>query len=108
MLAPMQPVTGGRFSLSLEGQDEASARYALSLATAGSEWLAHAVVAVADGSVDTSGWSGDAGVPPPWLLQYARSALRMAWHQHAEVGWPRRITRWRDQPARGGSESSGA
>lgn len=105
MLTRMQPDTGGRFSLSLQDQDEAQARYELSLATAGHEWLARAVVAVADGSIDTSDWSGT-DVPPAWLLQYARAALRTAWHQHRELGWPRRITRWRDQPARGGSESS--
>jgi len=101
----MQPDTGGRFSLSLEERDEARASYALGLATAGHEWLARAVVAVEDGNVEIEPWTGS-GTPPPWLLQYARAALRTAWHQHREVGWPRRITRWRDQPARGGSESS--
>jgi hypothetical protein len=104
MLARMQPDTGGRFSLSLEDRDEACARYALGVATAGQDWLARAVVAVEDGSVDIGAWSGT-GTPPAWLLQYARAALRSAWHQHREVGWPRRITRWRDQPARGSSES---
>lgn len=101
----MQPDTGGRFSLSLQAEDEAGAHYLLSLTTAGHEWLARAVVGAGDGSVDTSGWNGP-GAPPPWLLQYARAALRTAWHQHRDQGWPRRITRWRDQPARGAAESS--
>lgn len=101
----MQPDTGGRFSLSLEEGEPARARYSLGLATAGHEWLAQAFVTLADGSIDIETWSGS-GTPPSWLVQYARAALRTAWHQHREVGWPRRITRWRDQPTRGGSESS--
>jgi len=101
MLVRMQPETGGRFSLSLEGQNETRVRYALTLATARHEWHAHASVATADGGVETSGWTGGGGAPPAWLLQYARAALRSAWHQHRELGWPKRLTRWRDQPARG-------
>lgn len=95
----MQPDTGGRFSLQLREHDAAHARYALALATAGAEWTAEAQITLADGAVDFAGWTGD-GQPPPWLLQYARAALRATWRAHAEQGWPRRLTRWREAPAR--------
>jgi len=100
MLPPMQPDTGGRFSLELRAHDDALARYALTFATAGAEWSADAVVTLADGGVDFAAWIGD-GRPPAWLVQYARAALRSTWRSHMEQGWPRRLTRWRDAPARG-------
>lgn len=103
LCADMQPETGGRFELRLEGHDERAARYELTLATATGSWRAAACVAAGDGAVDVSGCRG-AGEPPRWLLQYARAALRGAWHQHAKQGWPRRLTRWRDVPARAAGE----
>lgn len=99
MLSPMQPDTGGRFSLQLEAHDANRAAYALTLSTRLAEWSAQAEVAVADGRVECSAWQG--GEPPPWLLQYVRAALRSAWHAHRDQGWPRRLTRWRDVPIRG-------
>lgn len=105
MLARMQPDTGGRFSLSLEEHDAGGARYALDLAVAGQKWEARVVVAAADGNVEIGDWAGS-GVPPAWLLHYARAALRTAWHQRGDGGWPRRMTRWRDQPVRGGGPES--
>jgi len=95
----MQPDTGGRFSLRLYADDASRARYALTLATASTEWAADAVVSIADGSIHFSAWQGD-GEPPPWLVQYARAALRSSWRAHADQGWPRRLTRWRDAPVR--------
>ncbi|HTV22965.1 MAG TPA: hypothetical protein VMG12_29950 [Polyangiaceae bacterium] len=99
----MSSDTGGRFSLQLQGHDPAQARYALTLSIPDAEWSADAAVALADGSIEFSPWQG-AGAPPPWLVQYARAALRSTWHSHAELGWPRRLTRWRDAPTR--SESA--
>lgn len=99
MLGRMQPETGGRFSLRLLDQDASQASFELVLATAEGNWSAQTRVAAADGSIDWTSWDG-AGEPPGWLLQYARAALRTAWHQHREQGWPRRVTRWRDVPAR--------
>lgn len=95
----MQPETGGRFSLELRAHDDAFARYALTLAIPGVEWSAEAVVSIAEGGVEFAGWKGE-GQPPPWLLQYARATLRSTWRARGEQGWPRRLTRWRDEPDR--------
>jgi uncharacterized protein (UPF0548 family) len=95
----MLPATGGRFSLRLVDQDASRARFELELGTAEGSWSAQAQVSAGDGSVDWASWQGP-GEPPGWLLQYARAALRSAWHQHREQGWPRRVTRWRDVPTR--------
>lgn len=99
MLRAMHPDTGGRFSLRLGDHDASRARYGVTLATADAEWSCEAVVGVADGRIDFGAWQGE-GEPPAWLLQYARAALRTTWRAHAEQGWPRRLTRWRDAPAR--------
>jgi hypothetical protein len=102
MLWPMQPDTGGRFNLLLLAHDPVRAGYALTLTTAAAEWSTEASVSITDGDVQYGTWRGH-GAPPTWLLQYARAALRTAWHAHHEQGWPRRLTRWRDVPARAGS-----
>jgi hypothetical protein len=101
----MQPHTGGRFSLQLCEADAQHARYALTLATAGAEWTSEASVFSADGRIELAACRGQ-GEPPPWLLQYTRAALRSIWRAHAEQGWPRRITRWRDAPARADTSGS--
>jgi hypothetical protein len=95
----MQPDTGGRFSLKLRDQDASGATFELSIATAVVTVSALARVSAQDGTVEFSVWSG-AGEPPAWLLHYARAALRSAWQGHRDQGWPRRLTRWRDAPAR--------
>jgi hypothetical protein len=99
MLSRMQPDTGGRFSLRLRAHDALRAAYDLTLTTQAAEWSTEAGVSAADGRVECGPWRG-AGEPPAWLREYARSALRAAWHAHREQGWPRRLTRWRDVPAR--------
>lgn len=105
MLSSMQPDTGGRFSLRLCDDDATHAKYASTLATPSAEWTSEAVVSVGDGRVDFAPWQGE-GEPPSWLLQYARAALRSSWRVHAEQGWPRRLTRWRDAPVRAEAQSS--
>lgn len=105
MLPPMQPDTGGRFSLRLCDDDATHARYAVTVATPSAEWAAQALVTIADGAIDFSAWRGE-NAPPPWLVQYARAALRSTWRAHSDQGWPRRLTRWRDAPARAEPPSS--
>ena len=96
----MQPETGGRYSLRLRDHDERHARFELELATPAGTWLAGAEVSASEGLIQLSSWAGN-GEPPPWLCHYTRAALRAAWRQHREQGWPRRVTRWRDVPAHG-------
>jgi hypothetical protein len=95
----MQSGTGGRFSLKLHDQDASGATFELSIATASVSVSALARVSADDGAVDFGAWSGTSE-PPAWLLHYARAALRSAWQGHRGQGWPRRLTRWRDAPAR--------
>jgi hypothetical protein len=99
MLSCMQLDSGGRFSLRLRDHDALRAGYDLVLSTPVAEWSTEVAVVVADGNVEHGAWRGE-GEPPPWLLQYARAALRSAWHAHRDQGWPRRLTRWRDVPTR--------
>lgn len=102
MLAGMQPDTGGRFTARLLEQDEIQARFRLELATSEGAWSAQAEVQSNEGTVSWGAWEGT-GEPPEWLCQYTRAALRGAWRQHREQGWPRRLTRWRDVPSHGRS-----
>lgn len=105
MLARMQPDTGGRFTARLLGHDEERASFQVDLATADAMWSSVAYVASTDGTVHWDVWSG-AGEPPEWLCHYTRAALRGAWRQHREQGWPRRLTRWRDPPSRRSRDGS--
>lgn len=105
MLTPMQPDTGGRFSLRLCDHGSSHARYELQVVTRDGEWSTGVQVSTADGQVECAPWRGE-GEPPAWLLHYSRAALRSAWHAHREQGWPRRLTRWRDAPLRGDSGAS--
>jgi hypothetical protein len=106
MLLPRKPDTGGRFSLVLRAEIADGARYDLTLTLPAAEWSTEASVAIADGAVGCGTWRGE-GEPHGWLLQYARSALRSAWQAHREQGWPRRLTRWRDVPARAAAREGG-
>jgi hypothetical protein len=106
--AQMQPETGGRFSVQLLEQSADGARFQIELATPQGAWSTQAEVSASEGAIVWSAWAG-AGEPPDWLCQYTRAALRVAWRQHAEEGWPRRLTRWRDAPSPvrgGGSRAS--
>jgi hypothetical protein len=94
----MQPETGGRFTVRLLEQDERRARFQVELATPAATWSGDADVLVGDGAIHFGAWSGN-GEPPEWLRRYTHAALRTAWRQHAEQDtWPRRLTRWRDEP----------
>lgn len=105
MLAAMQPDTGGRFTVRLLGHDEQQAHFQLELATADGTWSTRASVTAAQGEVRWDAWA-TTGEPPDWLCQYTRAALRTAWRQHGEHGWPRRLTRWRDKPSARSREGS--
>ena len=105
MLRRMQLDTGGRFSLQLAAHDGQGARFELVLSTAEARWQTNAEVAASDGAVVLAGWDVPTE-PPAWLVAYARAALRSAWRQHAEHGWPRRLTRWRDAPERSAAPES--
>lgn len=100
----MQPQSGGRLEARLAASDATGARYAVDLSSPAGVWTSEVSVSAADGEVTWQGWSssdsgGDSGEEPPeWLCRYLRAALRSAWRAHAEDGWPRRLTRWREEP----------
>jgi hypothetical protein len=93
----MQPESGGRLEARLSTSDASGARYTVELSTAAGTWSSEVLVSLASGEVSWQSWSGP-GEPPDWLCRYLRSALRSAWRSHAEDGWPRRMTRWREAP----------
>ncbi len=93
----MQPDSGGRLDARLRSSDASGARYLVELSTAAGVWKTEVLVSLASGDASWQGWSGP-GEPPEWLCRYLRSALRSAWRAHAEEGWARRVTRWREAP----------
>ena len=99
----LRPETGGRFSLTLVDQDESEARFDVELVTATGLWRTRAQVSSSEGGVS---WNESELLgSPDWLRRYAHAALRSAWRQRGEAGWPRRLTRWRDEPVRSGDAS---
>jgi hypothetical protein len=99
----MHPENGGRFVARLLAHDAERGRFAVELATATALWSSEVEVAASDGTLRWQPWTGP-GEPPEWLRHYAHAALRTSWRQHAQQGWPRRLTRWRAEPQSGGGE----
>jgi hypothetical protein len=110
----VQPDAGGRFQALLISHDAGGARFRVELSTSAGVWSSEASVSQASGEVEWGAWVVRAAAgfdpsvdPPEWLSKYLRAGLRAAWRGHAEEGWPRRLTRWRDAPpaARDSDES---
>jgi len=93
----MKPEQGVRFELRLKSSADGSARYELSL-----ELAASAFEGVADilGSGEVRFDWADGAAPPDWCVAAARAQLRMLFRDHGRDGdFPRRLTRWRPEPA---------
>lgn len=103
-LRGMQPASGGRFDARLLEHDDREARFQVEVGTPEGRWSARAAVSATDGTVEISQWSGP-GNAPEWLVGYLRAALRAAFRGHADTGWPRRITRWREERTARGETS---
>ncbi len=97
-LHALPPETGGRFSLALIAEDSLGAQFDVVLVTRAGSWSTQARVSSSQGEVSWS--TNELADAPAWLCHYAHSALRSAWRQVQEQGWPRRVTRWRDAPER--------
>ncbi len=91
----MAPEHGLRLSLRLKAEDGVSVVYAAELELPGERLQGQAAVQLAEGLVHLSGLDA----APPWALEFTRLLLRGQWRQR-ERGWPRRLTRWREAPAR--------
>jgi hypothetical protein len=104
-LHALPPETGGRFSLALIAEDALGAHFDVVLVTSVGSWNTQALVSSSQGEVSWS--TNDLDEAPPWLRRYAHAALRSAWRQVEEQGWPRRVTRWRDAPERNAEDDPG-
>jgi hypothetical protein len=99
----MTPKNGGKIELRLGAATAESADYAAHLQTPFGSFSARVKVGASAGPklVDFGVWTSDAaGEPPEWLTADARAALKAALRTSQSEGrWPRRITRWRPEPA---------
>lgn len=92
---------GGRIELRLSPASGETAEYEAELTTRLGCFRGRARLQVAEQRVDFDAWSSDGpGEPPDWLVGDARAALKAALRTRQSEGrWPRRITRWRPEPA---------
>lgn len=97
------PDHGGRVRLELQGAQDSSASYAVTLFVAQARWDSTASVELAPAAKapQCGPWTaseGARGEPPAWLLRYAGSMLAVLQRDQREARsarWPRRILRWR-------------
>ncbi len=94
----MAATQGGRITLRLERPLPDRIEYVGESIAPSGRWPLRASVLLADGVVSLQGDGA-----PEWLLDYARAMLRTAWRS-SKTGatWPRRLNRWRDEPASSG------
>ncbi|HEY6080052.1 MAG TPA: hypothetical protein VIW29_14660 [Polyangiaceae bacterium] len=107
----MNPDNGGKIELKLTNSSAESATYAATLQTPQAifETAVQVGPAAGPGQVGFGAWraqpaaeppTGAQEAPPSWLLADARAALKAALRTSQSEGrWPRRITRWRSEPA---------
>jgi hypothetical protein len=99
----MTPENGGKIELKLGAATSELAEYEAKLETPTGIWRSTARVGASVGKhqVELGAWvSTAAAEPPEWLMADARAALKAALRtQQAESRWPRRLTRWRPEPA---------
>lgn len=91
-LGPFHPDHGGRLLLRRRAESDTQVDYECDLRTGDAQHTGRATVQLSDGTVELS----QLEAAPDWLRQYVVSCLRQAWRQHAQLGWPRRLTRWRE------------
>jgi len=99
----MTPKNGGKIELKLGPATHESAEYEAHLQTASASFRSLVRVGAGAGNkqVEFGAWATDGdGEPPDWLTADARAALKAALRTSQSEGrWPRRITRWRPEPA---------
>lgn len=91
-LGSVVPTSGGRIVMRLGAFAQSTAEYEVSLLFDGVVWVGAAAIAEEQSSL--SGLD-DA---PQWLVKYANALVRGLAKNRTELGWPRRLTRWRDEP----------
>ncbi|HEX3855644.1 MAG TPA: hypothetical protein VHW01_31995 [Polyangiaceae bacterium] len=84
--------------LKLAKASDTTAEYTLSIFTPNAEVSASVAVDSQSSALDIGQWQG--GAPPVWLETLARALLRSVLRSRGSDGeWPRRVTRWRPEPA---------
>jgi len=97
----MHPRNGGRIALRLLATTSETVSYDVTLFGPREQWSGAAEVTTAAGVVSFSGFTPDV---PEWMCEWTRATLRTAWRNSKNEGWPRRIGRWRQEPASRGHE----
>lgn len=77
--------------------DGGYAEYDVALLTSDERYLGKGRVETTGGEVQLA----ELGNAPQWMKVFCRTLLRGAWRSRADLGWPRRITRWREPPRDG-------
>ena len=100
----MNPKNGGKLELKLHQATSQQAEYEAEIQTPAGSFRATASVVVAGGAVSFGLWqagsANSSADPPQWLVDAARASLKAACRaSQAEGRWPRRIARWRPEPA---------
>lgn len=102
----VRPDHGGRLELKLSEAAGATARYAVLIFTPDAENSSSAQLNAETGVVEIGAWAKEA--PPAWLEALARTLLRTVLRNKLSAGdWPRRMTRWRPEPAPRGPDPTG-
>jgi hypothetical protein len=95
----LRPAHGGRILLNLVDAGGTAVRYAVALATPTAVARGVATVDLHTGAVAL-----EAHGAPPWLVEQARRFVTVLARDHRAPGapaWPRRLLRWRPEPADG-------
>jgi hypothetical protein len=94
----VRPDNGVRFELRLQSSNELETEYHLRVASHDSEASGTAQIDATTGKVELGFASGQSLSGP--LDQMARALLRSLFRgQQSSGGWPRRVTRWRNESA---------
>ena len=85
-------------TLRLTSNSDAGVEYRAEWETVGATALGSVCIAGSTGTVSIELTEGELD---PWLRSFCEQVVRGVWRARQRDGgaWPRRITRWRDQPA---------
>ncbi len=93
----MQPSRGARMILRRGAPSPDQVRYAVELELVEGTLSGEVWVRLSDGETRFAPWSP--AEPPDWAAERIRALLHAEWRtRRTSGGWPRRFTRWRDEP----------
>jgi hypothetical protein len=86
-----EPGAGARVTLKLQDTGPDTVSYACSVLQEGARFEGVARIRLPEGGIAYQGLEG----APEWIRSLVQGLLRNTWRSSEELGWPRRITRWR-------------